>query len=131
MSPRRTLAGLLALALTAGCAGSPGDSETPAATLPDAPLADPGLTTQLVVGTTLGPARVGTFTAVPGSVWVTGSCLGDGLVLRLDPVAELPIPCGGAEPVPFMNQLVMSRITEVRVRVTADAGATWNLRVQQ
>lgn len=132
MRVRRTLACLLAMALPAGCVAQPGQpAGTPEVAISDPPPADPGMTTHLVVSATSGSAEVGTFTAGPGSLWLTGRCVGDDLILHLEPVAELPIPCGGAEGVPFLNQIMMRRTTDVAVRVTADPDVTWNLRVQQ
>lgn len=122
----------LALALVAGCAAQPASSAgTPQPTLSDPPPPDPGMTTLLVVNATAGPAAVGAFTAEPGSLWVTGRCVGDHVVLHLDPVAELPVACEGAEGLPFLNQILMRRTTEVSVRVSADPDVIWNLRVQQ
>lgn len=131
MTNRTAPLGLLVGLLLAGCAAGPPSDSATSTEISGVPPAEPGTTTYLVVAATSGPAEVGRFTAEPGSVWVIGSCAGGQLVLHVEPVVELPVPCDGAGAVPFMNQLMMRRTTEVAVRVSAGPEVTWNLRVQQ
>ncbi len=88
-------------------------------------------TTHLVVAATTGSADLGTVTVEPGTVWVTGACTGDHLVLHLQPLADLPLPCGTNEALPFANRLQMRRTTDLTVQVETADDVAWNLRIGQ
>jgi hypothetical protein len=117
---------LLGLALVpAGCAAPVAPPPTTGATT----RAEPS--TRLAATSTSGSARVGSFQAEPGDLWIGGRCSGGDLEVHVDPVAVLPIPCQALPGGQFLNQIVMARSTEITVSVAAGPTVTWDVQVRQ
>jgi hypothetical protein len=89
----------------------------------------PGTKTLATKEATTGSANIGTFTVGPGFLWIISDCAGGLMTVYVDPGTKLPIICVTNGVTPSGNRVEYSATREVTIRVEADGGVRWNLRV--